>query len=85
MKSLEQKATELLEVRAMLRELEALKKTLENEFKGLTKNGPLVLADGRTVQTIVSHGKRLNYDALKSDGVYENYLKDSTTKKLEIK
>lgn len=84
-KTTEQLVNEFLEIRDMLRELEAQKKVFEKELKNLTKNGPLVLEDGRKVETVLTYRPYPDTEKMKEYGLYDELSKMIPVRTLKIK
>lgn len=84
-KTTDQLVSEFLDIRDMLRELEAQKKAFEKELKSLTKNGPLVLEDGRTVETVLTYRPYPDTDKMKEYGLYDELSKIVPIRTLKIK
>ncbi len=84
-KTTEQLVNEFLDIREMLRELEAQKKAFEKELKNLTKNGPLVLEDGRKVETVLTYRPYPDTDKMKEYGLYDELSKMVPVRTLKIK
>ncbi|WP_300736801.1 hypothetical protein [uncultured Dubosiella sp.] len=81
----EQKADELIKVREMLNELTAIKDLLNDDLKDITKNGPITLTDGRTIETVITYPRRVNTKLLKASGLYDDYSFESIRKEIKIK
>lgn len=84
-KTTEQLVNEFLDIKKMLRELEAQKRTFEKELKNLTKNGPLVLEDGRKVETVLTYRPYPDTDKMKEYGLYDELSKMVPVRTLKIK
>lgn len=84
-KTTEQLVNEFLDIREMLRELEAQKKVFEKELKNLTKNGPLLLEDGRKVETVLTYRPYPDTDKMKKYGLYDELSKMIPVRTLKIK
>lgn len=84
-KTTEQLVSEFLDIREMLRELEAQKKAFEKELKSLTKNGPIVLKDGRTVETVLTYRPYPDTHKMKECGLYDELSKIVPVRTLKIK
>lgn len=84
-KTTDQLVNEFLDIREMLRELEAQKKALEKELKNLTKSGPIVLEDGRKVETVLTYRPYPDTDKMKKCGLYDELSKMIPVRTLKIK
>lgn len=84
-KTTEQLVNEFLDIREMMRELEAQKRVFEKELKNLTKNGPLVLEDGRKVETVLTYRPYPDTDKMKEYGLYDELSKMVPVRTLKIK
>ncbi|MEY8256968.1 hypothetical protein AAK706_04470 [Erysipelotrichaceae bacterium 66-17] len=84
-KTTDQLVQEFLDISEMFRELNAQKKAFEKELKSLTKNGPIVLKDGRTVETVVTYKPYPDTNKMKECGLYDELSKIITVRTLKIK
>ncbi len=81
----EQKADELIKVREMLNELTAIKDLLNDDLKDITKNGPITLTDGRTIETVLTYRPYPDTDKMKEYGLYDELSKIVPIRTLKIK
>lgn len=72
-------------VKSALKELEAQKKAVESILKEATANGPLVLADGRTVETVSTTREIVDTAKVKEFGFFDELKKSVSVKTLKIK
>lgn len=84
-KTTEQLVNEFLEIREMMRELEAQKKALDKMLKQMTSAGPIELSDGRTIETVTTTREIVDTNALKAAGLFDSYKKDSIINTIKIK
>lgn len=84
-KTTDQLVSEFLDIRDMIRELEAQKRAFEKELKNLTKSGPLVLEDGRKVETVTTYRPYPDTDKMKEYGLYDELSKIVPVRTLKIK
>lgn len=81
----EKEVQELEAVKSALKELEAQKKAVESILKEATANGPLVLADGRTVETVSTTREIVDTKKVKEIGFFDDLKKIIHVKTLVIK
>lgn len=84
-KTTDQLVSEFLDIRDMLKELEAQKKALDKMLKQMTSAGPIELSDGRTVETVTTTREIVDTNALKAAGLFDSYKKESIINTLKIK
>lgn len=82
---LEEKVTEWLEIKAMIKELEASKKLLEVDLKEVTKKGPITLADGRTLETVSTIRTTVDPKKVRALGLFDDLCKQSIINTIKVK